>query len=226
MDECEPRPLRRRSVGPIFRALFRKSLLTFTPLGMTLTGESALFGDVGGRVLGPLSDLLEDLLDPLFLTVSLRVRLFLLSDRVRFLIELLLLNDGDLDVVPDFNVVASAGDSVRFLATETLFFMSGDHVEEVALDDDGLNLEYFVGSSMRSDWTSLSTISGFLNGRSIVFETVFAISSRLVLLGAVDTGFGEVALCTTSTWTIITSSSSTFKTRSMSSARCLISSRV
>lgn len=148
VDECEPRPLRRRSVGPIFKALFRKSLFTFTPLGMILAGESALVGAVGGRVLGPLSDLLEALLETLFLAESLRVRLFLLSDRVRFLIELLLVNDGDLDVDSDFIGVASAGDSVRFLPTETLFFASGDHV---ALDDDGLNLEYFVGSSMRSD---------------------------------------------------------------------------
>lgn len=107
---------------------------------MVLPGESPFSGAVGGRLFSDLPDLL---LPFDFLTESLRERLFLLSDRERFFIELLLVKDDDL---------AASGDSVLFLPTETLFFDSdGDHVDDVAREEVGLNLEYFVGSSIRSD---------------------------------------------------------------------------
>lgn len=227
--DCELRPLRRRSVGPMFRELFRKSLFT---LRTVFAGESALTAPVGGRLFGPFSDLLEDLLNAVFFTESLLVRLFLLSDLVRFLIELLLVKEEDVVLLgtpedaSDLLDTVSAGESVLLLFTATFFLYSGDQGDVVALLEVGLNLEYFVGSSIRSDWISLSTISGFFKGRSMVFGTVLEMSNRRVLLGVVEAGLGDVALWMTFTCTIITSSSSTFNTRSMSSAKCLISSRV
>lgn len=127
----------------MFRALFRKSL--FTLFDSTLTGESALVGAVGGRLFpSDLFDLEED--EALFFAESLRERLFLLSERVRFFMELLLVSDGDFPSTESVLLLVIGVVGVAF------FFTSGDQEGvDAALAEDGLNREYFVESSMRSD---------------------------------------------------------------------------
>lgn len=135
----------------MFKALFRKSLLT--PLETSLTGDSAFGGLTGGRLL--LSDFLD--FNGLFLIESLLVRLFLLSVLVRFFMELLLTREGDFETTEgDDSVLFDVsppppGDSVLLLLIGELFFESFDEGVETALEDNGLNLEYFVESSIRSD---------------------------------------------------------------------------
>lgn len=71
----------------------------------------------------------------------------------------------------------------------------------VILED--VNLEYFVESSVRSDWISLSSVCGLFTGRLIVFSMVLALSIlRVRIYVDEDGGLGDVLLVITDTSTI------------------------
>lgn len=66
-----------------------------------------------------------------------------------------------------------------------------------------MNLEYFVESSVRSDWISLSSVCGLFTGRLIVFSMVLALSIlRVRIYVDEDGGLGDVLLVITDTSTI------------------------